>query len=61
MKIKQQPLDEEEKALMESFEADEWQSEDKAECETTKALLETSAKEICKQQLSDEVLENKGI
>lgn len=50
MKTKQQPLDAEEKALMESLEAGEWQAMDKTEFKTAKALLENSAKETRKQQ-----------
>ncbi|KFL33175.1 MULTISPECIES: hypothetical protein [unclassified Sulfurospirillum] len=50
MKTELQSLDAEENALMESAEMDEWQAVDKAELETTKALLETSAKETRKQQ-----------
>jgi len=50
MKTELQSLDAEENALMESAEMGEWQAVDKAELETTKALLETSAKETRKQQ-----------
>jgi len=50
MKTEQlQPLDAEEKALMESLEAGEWQAMDKTELKATKALLENSAKETRKQ------------
>jgi len=51
MKTKQlHPLDADEQALMESFEAGEWQAMDKTELKMTKALLENSAKETRKQQ-----------
>ncbi len=51
MKTKQlHPLDADEQALMESFEADEWQAMDKTELKATKALLENSAKETRQQQ-----------
>lgn len=50
MKTKQQPLDAEEKALMESLEAGEWQAMDKTEFKANKTLLESSAKETRKQQ-----------
>lgn len=50
MKIKQQPLDAEEKALIESIEAGEWQAMDKIELKAHKTLLESSAKETRKQQ-----------
>lgn len=53
MKTKQLPLDAEEKALMESVEAGEWQALDKTEFKATKALLENSAKETRKQLRMD--------